>query len=126
MIKPYALKAIGFAVGSRGNRIYWISLNSFNIRSKFWWRAIRCEPVGKLPILESTVKKVDQYLSNNPASIYLLKVSNRKTKTSCEICSNLTIKTPKRNQGCSFRVFIVNFEHFSHHVLLFLLLTLSR
>ena len=32
-----------------------------------------------------------------PASIYLLKVNNRNTRTRCEICLKLTIKTP---EGC--------------------------
>ena len=32
------------------------------------------------------------------AVIYLLKVNNRKTRASCEICSELTIKTPERRQ----------------------------
>ena len=32
----------------------------------------------------------------NPAGIYLLKVNNRNTRTRCEICSKLTIKTPER------------------------------
>ena len=31
-----------------------------------------------------------------PAGIYLLKVNNRNTRTRCEICSMLTIKTPER------------------------------
>ena len=30
-----------------------------------------------------------------PAGIYLLKVNNRSTRTRCEICSKLTIKTPE-------------------------------
>ena len=53
----------------------------------------------------------------NPASIYLLKVNNRDTKTRCEICSKLTIKTPER---CNWRrsgVFTVDFEYISHLVL---------
>ena len=33
-----------------------------------------------------------------PASIYLLKVNNRNTRTRCEICSKSTIKTLKRQQ----------------------------
>ena len=33
-----------------------------------------------------------------PASIYLLKVTNRSTRKRCEICLKLTIKTPKRRQ----------------------------
>ena len=32
----------------------------------------------------------------------------------CEICSKLTIKTPKRRHWRRFHVFIVNFEHISH------------
>ena len=34
--------------------------------------------------------------SDSPAGIYLLKVNNRNTRTRCEICSKLTIKTPER------------------------------
>ena len=34
--------------------------------------------------------------SNKAACNYMLKVNNRNTKTSCEICSKLTIKTPER------------------------------
>ena len=34
-----------------------------------------------------------------PAGIYLLKVNNRKTRTRCEICSKLTIKTPEQCQA---------------------------
>ena len=57
-----------------------------------------------------------------PAGIYLLKVNNRNTRTRCEICSKLTIKTPERRRS---GVFIVNFDHISHLVLVFLLLTLN-
>ena len=31
--------------------------------------------------------------SNDPAGIYLLKINNRNTRTSCEIFSKLTIKS---------------------------------
>ena len=58
----------------------------------------------------------------NPAGIYLLKIDNRSTRTRCEICSKLTIKTPKRRGS---GVFSVNFEHISHFVLVFLLLSLN-
>ena len=34
------------------------------------------------------------------AGIYLLKVNNRNTRTKCEICSKLTIKTPERRHWC--------------------------
>ena len=50
------------------------------------------------------------------AGIYLLKVNNRNTRTRCEICSKLTVKLNK---------VIVSFEHISHVVILFLLLTLN-
>ena len=33
-----------------------------------------------------------------PAGTYLLKVNERNTRTRCEICSKLTIKTPERRQ----------------------------
>ena len=35
-------------------------------------------------------------INRTPAGIYLLKVNNRNTRTRCEICSKLTIKTPER------------------------------
>ena len=44
----------------------------------------------------------------------LEQINNRNTRTKCEICSKLTIN-----------VFIVTFEHISHLVLVFLLLTLN-
>ena len=47
----------------------------------------------------------------------MVKVNNRNTRTMCEICS----KTRRRSG-----VFIVNFEHISHIVVVFLMLTLSR
>ena len=56
-----------------------------------------------------------------PAGNYMFKVNNGNS----EICSKLTIKIPERRRRRS-GVFIVNFEHISHFVLVFLLLTLSR
>ena len=61
-----------------------------------------------------------------PTGIYLCKVNNRNTRTRCEICSKLTIKIPERRQWRRSGIFIVNFEHIPHLVLVFLLLTLSR
>ena len=60
-------------------------------------------------------------LSNKPAGIYQLKVNNRSTRIRCEICSKLIIKIPERRSG----IFIVNFEHISFFVLVFLLLILN-
>ena len=61
-----------------------------------------------------------------PAGIYLLKVNNRNTRTRCGICSKLTINTPERRHWRRSGVFIVNFEHIPHLVLVFLLLTLNK
>ena len=58
-----------------------------------------------------------------PAGIYLLKVDYRNTGTSKEISSKLTIKTPEWRQLRRSGVFIVNFEHVSHIVLVSILLT---
>ena len=57
----------------------------------------------------------------NPAVNYMVKVNNRSARTRCEICSELTTWTQERS--C---VFIVNFEHISHLLLVLLLLTLNR
>ena len=62
---------------------------------------------------------------NNPAGNYMFKVNNRKARTMCEICSELTIKIPERRHWRRSVIFIVNFEHISHLVLVFLLLTLN-
>ena len=59
-------------------------------------------------------------------SRYLHKVNNKNTRTRCEISSKLTIKTPERRLWCRSGVFIINFEHISQLVPLFLLLTFSK
>ena len=48
-----------------------------------------------------------------PANIYLFKVSKTNTRKSCDICSNLTIKSQERYRW-NRSVFIVNFGHISH------------
>ena len=65
----------------------------------------------------------DNCMRRIPAGIYLLKVNYRNTRLSCEICSKLTIKMPERRQWRRSGIFIVNFEHISHLVLVFLMLT---
>ena len=62
---------------------------------------------------------------NKTTNTYFFKV-NRKSIKRCEICSKLTIKTPKRRQWCRSGVSIVNFGHISHFFLVFLLLTLNK
>ena len=61
-----------------------------------------------------------------PVGNYMFKVNKRNTRTRCEICSKLTIKTTERRHWRRPGVFVVNFEHISHLVLVFLYLTLSR
>ena len=65
-------------------------------------------------------------VNDNPAGNYMFKVNNRNTRTKCEICSKLTIKTPERRKWRRSGVFIVNFEHISQLVLVLLLLTLNK
>ena len=60
-----------------------------------------------------------------PVGNYLLKLKNRNTKTRCEICSKLTIKIAEGRQWRCSGILIVNFEHISHLVLVFLLFTLN-
>ena len=59
------------------------------------------------------------------AGIYLLKDNYGSPRTKCEICSKLTVKTPKRRHWRRSGVFIVNFKHISHLALMFLLLSLN-
>ena len=66
------------------------------------------------------------YVNQFPAGNYMFKINDRNTRTRCKICSKLTIKTQERRHWRRSGVFIVNFEHISHLVLVFLLLTLSR
>ena len=61
-----------------------------------------------------------------PAGNYMFKVNNRNTRTRCEICSNLAMKTPERCLWRHSGIFIVNFEHISYLILVFVLLTLGR
>ena len=64
-----------------------------------------CDIFSKLSLLSiSTHNSVKE--SSYPVGIHLL---NRNTRTRCEICSKLTIRTPER-RPCS-SVSIINFDH---------------
>ena len=43
-------------------------------------------------------QSVELLINGNPAGICICKINNRNTRTRCEICSKLTIKTPERHQ----------------------------
>ena len=55
-----------------------------------------------------------------PVCNYMFKVNIRNTRTRCEICSKLTIKTPEQRHWHRSGIFIVNFEHISHLFLVFI------
>ena len=86
-----------FKVNNEDTRTKW----NVNETSKFWagWK---------------------QLFIGVPANIYLFKINNRNIRKRCEIYSNLTMKTPERDQRRS-RVFIVKFECISNLFLLFLM-----
>ena len=73
----------------------------------------------------SLPSRSEEIIRPSPAGNYMLKVNNRNSRTRCEICSKLTIKTPERRQWRCSGVFNANFEHISHLALVFLLLTLN-
>ena len=77
-----------------------------------------------LEIFKEAFKRKRQF--SVPAGNYMFKDNKRNTRARYETCSKLTIKTPERGLWHRFGVFIVNLEHISHLVLVFLLLTLSR
>ena len=61
-----------------------------------------------------------------PTGIYFFKVNNGNTRTMCEICWKLTIKITEWRHWRRSGVFIGNFDHISHIVQVFPLLTLNR
>ena len=73
------------------------------------------------------VKFFEKYCARTiPTGIYILKVNKRNSRTRCEIFSNSTKKTTERCYWRRSCVFVVNFEHISHFVLVFLLLILKK
>ena len=105
-----------------GNQFY--NTNSFTTIIKY---KIFQNVVASLCLCRTKVKvprKLPSIAENNSknqgAGNYIFKVNKRNTRTRCEICSNLTIKTPERHQWHCSGVFIVNFEHISYLALKFL------
>ena len=80
--------------------------------------------------LEISVKSLKEFFTNKvsfsrPAN-YMSKFNSRNTRTRCEICLKLTIRTQERRQWRRSDAFIANFELVPLLVLVFLLLILSR
>ena len=86
---------------------------------------LKIEPIEHKISLKFLANPSIPYTIFNPAGHYLFKVNNRNTRTKCEICSNLKMKTSELRQWRRFGVFVVNFEHISHLVLVFSFLTLD-
>ena len=59
-----------------------------------------------------------------PVGNYMFKVKNRNARTRCEISSKLTIKISERRNWGRSDLFIVNFKHILHLVLVFLFIKL--
>ena len=88
----------------------------------------KCFKTIKLKNLKLTVLRFWPGPASHLYYFYLLKnikVNNRNTRARWEICLKLTIKTPERDQLHRSGVFIKNFEHISHLVLVFLSITLN-
>ena len=81
-------------------------------------------PIGKGSVvwkgLRLSNSRVVFESQRSPPNVYLFKVSIRNTRKRCEICSKLTINTPKQHHWRSSGVFIVNFEHIWPLILVFL------
>ena len=52
--------------------------------------------ITKRGVEKTQLSYILQGIIHFPAGTYLLKVNSRNTRTRCEVCSKLTIKTPER------------------------------
>ena len=106
--------------------IYHLSIHSYPDSSNLEWWTFKNKM--RLILVMIVITFIYSSIVDVPAGIYLLKVNKRNTRTRWEICSELTIKTQERRQWRHSGVFIVNFEHISHLIQVFvnlLLLTLN-
>ena len=103
--------------------IYHLSIHSYPDSSNLEWWTFKNKM--RLILVMIVITFIYSSIVDVPAGIYLLKVNKKNTRTRWEICSELTIKTQERRQWRRSDVFIVNFEHISHLIQVFLLLTLN-
>ena len=107
---------------TQGKLVYLINYyKSYNTRYTAWIEhyGLSC---GKTPFFPRFIIK--SFLSNPQPAITCSKLTTEPLEQGVK-CSKLTIKTPERSHWRRSGVFIVNFEHILHFVLVFLLLTLS-
>ena len=105
--------------------VYWVIYFVFHCENKHFKPSVHS--LWTLPVRLTSKTELESFpfQLRFPAKIYLFRVNNRNIKR-CKICSKLTIQTAERRHWRRFGDFIVNFEHFSHVFLLFLLLTLNK
>ena len=99
---------------------------SFRQKCAIWWPCVCFLFFTQFRLLKVVSVSVTLSVNFSPAGIYLLKNNNKNTRTICEICLKLTIKTPEwRICRCS-GAFTVNFEQISYIVVVILLLNLNK
>ena len=75
-----------------------IKSNSYKLKQRIVRIAMKKEiSTMKKKVQKRDIRKISSQLKQIlPTGIYLFKVNNKNTRTRCEICSKLTIKTPER------------------------------
>ena len=76
---------------------------------------------AQFSLTSSEIKKPHIVVTGNPRDIYLFKCNNNNIRKTLEICTKVTLKTPKGNF-----IFIVKFEHIPDFFVVFLMLTSNR
>ena len=99
-----------FQTGLQSDVIQIFLLSKYLYISFFFWFYRDC-PVGSFKY---------------PGNIYLFKLKNKHPRTRSKMYSTLVIKTIEQRQSRRSTIFIVNFEHIRHLVLVFPFLTWKR
>ena len=91
------------SIGASDCQVTWMEFIGLAERLAFWnelwpWRALIPWNLLVIGLANWTFIVIAHLVILILAGIYLFKVSNRNTRTRCEICSKLTIKTPERRQ----------------------------
>ena len=97
------------------------SLGKFIFKFNFIFTILLC---GETLLITNSIHMI--HPCNCPANIYLLKVTKGNSKKGVKYAQKVTIKTQKWLHCCCSGVFIVNFEHILHFLLLLLYLTIEQ